>query len=144
MTGLAKLLAVSAVVMSLSYTITKERLFAPLRQRLGGPETFFGYLFSCPYCISHWLAFLLVPLTGSYYIDVALVGWPGALLEWFLSSILVAVVAAFLRVLFFCIDETQGLIRREQKKTEQETASARLLGEKILGGERGEPPPGLH
>jgi hypothetical protein len=142
MAGLAKLLAVSAVVMGLSYTVARERLFAPLRRCLGGPETFFGYLVCCPYCVSHWFSFFLVPLTGAYYIDTVVPGWPGALLDWFLSSILVTVIAAFLRVFFFFIDETQGLIRREQKKTEQETAAAKILGEKILG--EGERPPDLH
>ena len=40
---------------------------------------------------------------------------------WFLSSILVVVLAAFLRVGFWLVDESQGLIRRQQR-TEEETA----------------------
>lgn len=111
-----QLVLVSAVVMGLSYTIARERIFEPLRERLGGKETWLGYLVSCPYCVSHWLAFALVPLTGTYVIQVAPEwGVVSALLEWFLSSILVTVVAAFLRVAFFFVDETQGLARKRNE-----------------------------
>jgi hypothetical protein len=117
-----QLVAVSAVVMGLSYTISKEAIFAALRDRCGGRETFLGYLISCPYCLSHWLAFILVPFTGTYYVhvDAHLPHWVQAVGSWFLSSILVTVVAAFLRVIFFFVDETQGLVRRHKKTVEQE------------------------
>ena len=117
-----QLLAVSAVVMGLSYTISKEAIFASLRDRCGGRDTFLGYLISCPYCLSHWLAFALVPFTGSYFVhvDARLPHWLQSVGSWFLSSILVTVVAAFLRVIFFFVDETQGLVRRHKKTVEQE------------------------
>lgn len=102
--------------MGLSHTLTKERIFASLRERLGGKETWLGYLVSCPYCASHYIAFALVPLTATYLVRVA-VDW-GALtriLEWFLSSILVTVVAAFLRIVFYFVDEKQGLTRTEKE-----------------------------
>jgi hypothetical protein len=119
-----RLLTVSLVVMGLSHTIARERLFAPLRQALGGRDTWLGYLVSCPYCVSHWLAFLLVPLTGTYGIDVVPRWGPvSTVLRWLLSSILVTVVAAFLRVAFYFVDETQGLVRRRQKTVEEETAT---------------------
>jgi uncharacterized membrane protein len=123
-----QLFAVSAVTMGLSHTIAKERLFAPLRDRLGGKETWLGYLVSCPYCASHWLAFVLVPLTGVYFIDVAPDwGLASRIIRWFLSCILVTVVAAFLRVAFYFVDETQGLVRRRQK-TEDRLASSTRIG----------------
>jgi hypothetical protein len=118
---LFKLFAVSAVVMGMSHTIARERIFARLRERLGGKQTALGYAVSCPYCCSHWLAFVLVPLTGAYYLPVApdwgVVSW---VLSWFLSSILITVVAAFFRVAFYFVDETQGLVKRRQKVTERE------------------------
>lgn len=116
----AHFVIVSALVMGLSYTLTRERLFEPLRRRLGGKDTFFGYLVSCPYCASHWIAFVLVPLTGAAF--VPLVGGLGAfgpVLQWFLSSILVTVGAAFLRVVFFFVDESQGLVRRRGRREAQ-------------------------
>ena len=126
-----QLFAVSAVVMGMAQTISKEQIFAPLRERLGGKETFFGYLVSCPYCLSHYLAFALVPLTGTYPIDVAIGGWPGAVARWFLASILLTVIAAFYRVVFWFVDETQGLVRRRQKTEEEETQTKRLLRKKV-------------
>jgi hypothetical protein len=122
MTGIGQLLMVSLVVMGLSHTIARERLFAPLRQRLGGKDTWLGYLVSCPYCVSHWVAFFVVPLTGTYAVDVVprwgFVSW---FLRWLLSCVLVAVIAAFLRVVFYFVDETQGLVKRQQRSVEEET-----------------------
>jgi hypothetical protein len=115
------LLFVSAVTMGVSHTISKERIFEPLRRRLGGRDTWLGYLVSCPFCVSHWIAFVLVPLTGAYFLRVApRVPVLSPFLDWLLSSLLVAVVAAFLRVAFYFVDETQGLVKRRQRATDLE------------------------
>jgi hypothetical protein len=116
-----QLIAVSLIVMGIAHTISRERLFAPLRERLGGPDTWLGYLVSCPYCASHWIAFVLVPLTGTYVVDVPY-DWGvwTSIARWFLSSILVTVVAAFFRIGFYFIDESQGLIRRRHAATRSE------------------------
>jgi Protein of unknown function (DUF1360) len=113
---LLRLLLVSAVAMGLSHTIAKEKLFEPLRRAAGGMKTWHGYLISCPYCASHWIAFVLVPLTGTYPIEVApRWGFVSSVLDWFLSSILVTVVAAFLRVGFYFVDEEQRLARKRTR-----------------------------
>jgi predicted membrane metal-binding protein len=144
MTDLFQLFAVSAVVMGLAQTITKERIFLPLREKLGGKDTWCGYLASCPYCASHYLAFVLVPLTGTYPIRVVVGGWVGSVLSWFLSSILVTVIAAFYRVLFWFVDEAQGLVRRRQRTEEEEIATKRLVRRKVAQElppeQRDEPP----
>ncbi|WP_164000565.1 hypothetical protein [Pyxidicoccus caerfyrddinensis] len=144
MVDVFQLFAVSAVVMGVSQTIARERIFAPLRERLGGKDTFFGYLVSCSYCVSHYAAFALVPLTGTYAIDVTVGGWPGRVLSWFLSSLLITVIAAFFRVVFWFVDETQGLVKRRQRTEEEETATKRLIRkraeQKVTPEERSEPP----
>ena len=118
---LVRLLLVSAVVMGLSHTIAREKLFDPLRRACGGMSTWRGYLLSCSYCASHWLAFVLVPLTGLYLIRVVpRWGVVSSLLDWLLSSILVTVVAAFLRVGFYFVDEGQRLTREKKKATQAE------------------------
>jgi hypothetical protein len=125
-----QLIAVSLVVMGLSHTIARERIFEPLRARLGGKDTWVGYMFSCPYCISHWLALMLVPLTGTYAIDVVpRWGIAARVLRWILSSLLVAVLAAFCRVIFYFVDETQGLVRRQQRSVEEEVETQRVIRE---------------
>jgi hypothetical protein len=114
-----QLVLVSAVVMGLSHTIAKEKICEPLRRAAGGMQTWPGYLLSCPYCASHWLAFALVPLTGTYLISVAVRwGFLSSALEWFLNSILVTVVAAFLRVGFYFVDEEQRLVRKRKEAVE--------------------------
>lgn len=130
------LLVVSAVVMGIAQTIAKERVFEPLRGALGGKDTWLGYLVSCPYCVSHWVAFALVPLTGAMYVRVApRWGLASTLLDWFLSSILVVVVAAFLRVGFWFVDESQGLVRRRQKTEEATTRLVRERAELLRDGD---------
>jgi hypothetical protein len=122
----------SALVMGLAHTLTKERIFAPLRERLGGRDTWFGYLVSCPYCASHWIAFALVPLTGASFVPIADALEPVAsCLDWFLSSILVTVGAAFLRVVFYFVDESQGLVRERgrQEKRALHTGDAQQNGD---------------
>ncbi len=136
--GPLHLLFVSAVVMGMAQTIAKEKVFAPLRDRLGGKETWFGYLVSCPYCVSHWLAFLLVPLTGAVYVHVVpRWGAVSTVLDWFLSSILVVVIAAFLRVGFWLVDESQGLVRRRQRTEEETTRFVREQAETVRDLDRG-------
>jgi uncharacterized membrane protein len=132
--GIGQLLAVSLIVMGLSHTIARERICEPLRLRLGGKETWLGYLVSCPYCVSHWLALVLVPITGAYAVNVV----PGlgplrGLMRWLLSSILVAVLAAFFRVVFYFVDETQGLVKRQQRSVEEETENRKVERETVLG-----------
>ena len=132
MSGIAQLLAVSLVVMGLSHTIARERIFAPLRRRLGGNDTWLGYLVSCPYCVSHWVAFIVVPLTGTYPLEaVPRWGVVSSLLTWLLSSVLVAVIAAFFRVVFYFVDETQGLVRRQQRQVEEEVETKKAVRETI-------------
>ena len=134
-TSWGRLLALALVTMGVSHTIARERIFAPLRERLGGKETWLGYLLSCPYCLSHWVAAVLVPLTGAYAIDVVPNwGFASRALRWALSSILVAIIAAFLRVVFYVVDETQGLVKREQRSVDEEVAAKQAL--------RGKSPPG--
>jgi len=133
MTGVWQLLAVSLVVMGLSHTIARERIFAPLRARLGGKDTWLGYLVSCPYCVSHWIAFILVPLTGTYAVNVVpRWGMLSDALRLVLSSILVAVLAAFFRVIFYFVDESQGLVKRQQRSVEEEAENRKAVRERVL------------
>lgn len=130
--GFLHLLAVSAVVMGMAQTIAKERIFEPLRVRLGGKETWLGYLVQCPYCLSHYLAFAIVPITGAYYVQATpRLGALEPFATWFLSSILVVTVAAFLRVGFWFMDETQGLVRRRQRTEDEEIEVRRVARKKL-------------
>ena len=133
MHGVGQLLAVSLIVMGLSHTIARERICEPLRARLGGMETWLGYLVSCPYCVSHWIALVLVPITGTFPVNVVpRLGPVAGLLRWLLSTILVAILAAFFRVIFYFVDETQGLVKRRQRSVEEETEALKVERETAL------------
>jgi hypothetical protein len=121
---LLKIVLVSAVTMGLSHTLAREKLFEPLRNACGGMSTWRGYLVSCAYCASHWLAFVLVPLTGAYGIHVT-PRWAvvSPILDWFLSSILVTVIAAVLRVGFYFIDEEARLAKTKKRIGDAEVES---------------------
>ena len=123
----------SLIVMGLSHTIARERIFEWLRTRLGGKETRLGYLVSCPFCVSHWIALILVPITGTYPVRVVPQwGVVSAGLRWLLAAILIAVLAAFFRVIFYFVDETQGLVKRQQRSVEEEAESRKVVRERVL------------
>lgn len=112
---------VSLAVMCIANTISRERIFKPVRDKLGGKDTWAGYLISCPYCLSHWLAFGMVPLFDMRILTIPH-DWPVAapVLEWFFNAILVVMAAAFLRMLFFSIDDLVGVFRRFERIEEDE------------------------
>lgn len=41
---------------SVALTITKATIFEPIRNWIIDRSDFFGELFSCPYCMSHWVS----------------------------------------------------------------------------------------
>ena len=116
-----KFLLLSLAVMSIANTISREKIFEPLRNRLGGKETYLGYMVACPYCLSHWLAFILVPLFDFRLLrvpyDWGVVAWT---LDWFFNSILIVMLGAFIRMVFFSIDDLVGIFRRFEKIEDEE------------------------
>lgn len=57
------LLAVSMAVAVVCLTVTKATVFNKVRARIGESSEFFGELFSCPYCFSHWVSVAFVLLS---------------------------------------------------------------------------------
>ena len=84
------------------------------------------------------------PITGAYNLEATpRLGVLAPFATWFLSSMLVVVVAAFLRVAFWFVDETQGLVRRQQR-TEEEEAAVRRATRVRLEREEDHPPTAPH
>jgi len=52
----------SMVTASISFTISESRIFTEFRSFMHDKSQLLGELFSCGYCLSHWVAFLLVGL----------------------------------------------------------------------------------
>ena len=71
-------------------TVTRSAIFAPMREAIEKRSEWFGELFSCQYCFSHWLSFaavavfrplpvtsgnLIVDLIVSAFVLVTLTAW---------------------------------------------------------------------
>lgn len=69
-----------------SLTLTRARPLRPMRQWIQQRSQWWGELVSCPYCISHWVAFVLVARH--------LTSLDNAVLEWLIVVAISAPVAA--------------------------------------------------
>jgi hypothetical protein len=74
----------SFITASISFTVTETKLFKPLREWIKEKSTFFGELFSCGYCLGHWIAFALVAV----YQPKVVTAWSP--LDYFLTALLIA------------------------------------------------------
>lgn len=64
-------LAVSAI----SVTVTKSSVAKPMREWIKSRSPFLGKLFSCPYCFSHWVSFIVTAASGVTVIDSWLINF---------------------------------------------------------------------
>jgi hypothetical protein len=62
-------LILASSVAAVSFTITMTKVTAPLRVKIMLRSQWFGNLFSCPYCFSHWLSFGAVAVYRLTIID---------------------------------------------------------------------------
>jgi ABC-type phosphate/phosphonate transport system permease subunit len=85
-------LAVSAA----SMTLTKAKLFSPIRDRIDNRSEWFGELVGCPYCMSHWLAFAA---TAVYQPRIVHSGTE--LFDYFVTALAIVALAAFSSGLIF-------------------------------------------
>lgn len=61
-TALTAIVALALAVSAVSVTVTKTKIFQPVRRWTKKRSPWAGALLSCPYCLSHWLAFVAVPI----------------------------------------------------------------------------------
>lgn len=55
------LIIISLAIASISYTISKGGIFRPMRLYICKTESkFLGELISCPYCVSHWVSWIIM------------------------------------------------------------------------------------
>jgi hypothetical protein len=60
------------------------------------------------------------------------VGPLSGFLRWLLAAILIAVLGAFFRVFFYFVDETQGLVRRQQRSLDEAAESHKAVRERLF------------
>lgn len=84
-----KVIYLSFVTASISFTVTETKIFMPLREWVKGENSFLGKLLSCGYCLGHWIAFVMVAIYKPKLFESQ---W---LLDYFLTGILIAWLSAF-------------------------------------------------
>jgi hypothetical protein len=84
-----KVLYLSLVTASISFTVTESKVFSPLREWLRAKSVALGDLFSCGYCLGHWVAFGMVAIYQPRLFETWL--W----LDYFLTALVIAWIAAF-------------------------------------------------
>ena len=97
-----KIIWLSIVTASVSFTVTETKLFMPLREWMKKHNSFLGELLSCGYCFGHWVAFFLVAI----YRPKLLEGW--CLLDYFLTALVISWLAAFQWILMCWLMEKVG------------------------------------
>lgn len=84
-----RIIYLSLVNASISFTVTETRLFLPVREWAKRRSVLLGELLSCGYCFGHWTALALVAVYRAGLFEL----WRP--LDYVLSAILVAWLSAF-------------------------------------------------
>jgi len=81
-----KLILLSIVCASISFTITESFIFSSFRNWINNKNYYLGKLFSCGYCLSHWVALVLVSIYSfriltsniilvDYFFTILIISW---------------------------------------------------------------------
>lgn len=102
-----KLVVMGMAIASIACCISRSTLTSAARDWFHGKKLpMIAKLFNCPYCQSHWLAFIAVPLYG-------LVLCEGFWLNWLLASFaLVCVATLFIGAIFATVLHPEHEIHR--------------------------------
>jgi hypothetical protein len=96
-------------------TLTKAKVFSWLREAVSSRSQFFGELFSCPYCMSHWLAFIGV-LVFRPALAICPVPYLGPVAEVALSTFVVVALNAPIARLIFSAYAAMGALAEEEEE----------------------------
>ncbi len=102
MKGMESVIYLSLVTASISFTVTETKLFKSVRERIYVWNSFLGELFSCGYCLGHWVALgLVIVYRPRLFNDLFL-------LDYFLTSLVVAWLSGFQWVLMCWVMDKAG------------------------------------
>lgn len=93
---LSTCLMIALASASLSMTITQTELFAALRAWTARKNDLLGHLFSCFYCMSHWMV-----AAGMLLYRPALLHSGIGLIDWLMTAFVVLTVTTFINGLLF-------------------------------------------
>jgi hypothetical protein len=84
-----QVILLSFVTASVSFTVAEMKIFAPFREWIKLKSSLLGELFTCGYCLGHWVAFILVAI---YRPRLFQFWW---VLDYFLTALIIAWLATF-------------------------------------------------
>lgn len=87
---LVGVVVVALAVSTVSMTATKAKISRPMRNRISQRSKWFGELFSCPYCFSHWASFVAVGVVRPRPVSVGF--WP---IDLAISALAIVALSAF-------------------------------------------------
>lgn len=119
-------LLLSLPVAAISVTITKASIFHPLRNWVAEHSEWVGKLFTCPYCMSHWVSFVLV---ACYQPRVFQLWW---LLDLILSGFAVVAVSALVSGVIVHLVFAESENRRELEQENKELREALERAKQVL------------
>ncbi len=122
--SLLVVLLLSLPVAVISLTITRASVFQYLREWIRERNEWLGKLFTCPYCMSHWVSFALV---ACYQPRIIQWWWP---LDLVLSAF--AIVALAMPVSFVVYRSFQGLIIENNDEADLLRAALEKAREKLI------------
>jgi hypothetical protein len=80
--GLSEAFVLALATTSISVTIARAEIFAPLREYISEKSVWAGKLVSCSYCVSHWVSMVFVATYRPIIIEM-----------WIFSDLIVSVFA---------------------------------------------------
>lgn len=122
---LANLLMIPLAISAISITASRGKIFRSPRIWIRSKSSWLGGLFSCPYCISHWLAFAALPvcqleaITGARLADIFI--WA---FSWVGISALIS--GAIMSLIEFSPDEDSLLERLKEELVKQNKELTKL------------------
>jgi len=102
--SLIQIAVLALAIGTVSMTITKANVFAWLRNWLDDRNDFLADLFSCPYCMSHWVALGVMFMYQPLLIDTGS-RWPDLAVSWFALVALGSLAAGAILRVFGGIEE---------------------------------------
>jgi hypothetical protein len=97
-----KVIYLSFVTASLSFTVTETRVFMPFREWVKKRNSSLGKLLSCGYCFGYWVALALVAIYRPKIFD----SW--WLLDYFFTALVIAWLGAFQWIVMCWLMEKVG------------------------------------
>ncbi len=129
------IVVIALATAAISITISKGRIFAPVRGWVASKNHWFGELLSCFYCTSHWLAFIFVMIYQPLLVHKLFV------LDLFVSMFVVVAISAVicgviirltsnqevekpdeseeLQALYSALETASGVIKSQEEKIHQ-------------------------